>query len=172
VSAEVAEAAEVEPSSSISTLVSSMLESCNTRSERARASLDLLIRTSGSRSGLLYALGPHGPVLSAQIGGLEPTLELETLVRDFLNMELTRAEATQQDSLFGTAAAGQTTEWKSARGDRVHPVLLCHAMDAGYAVTGLALLEVAGPFKSPGQLATELSRAALAADAIELVITP
>jgi tetratricopeptide (TPR) repeat protein len=170
VSAEVADAAEVEMSSSVSTLVSSILESCITRTDRARASLDLLLRTSGSSGGLLYTVGPAGPVLSAQAGELDPSPELETLIKDYLSSEMERESETLQEPEVASSME-PTAAWTGPRGERLHPVLLCHTIDAGCAVTGIAVLRPAGAFRNPGQLATELSRAAVGAgDAREVVL--
>jgi hypothetical protein len=170
VSAEVADAADVEMCSSVSTLVSSILESCTTRIDRARASLDLLVRTSGSSGGLLYTLGASGPMLAAQAGQLEPSPELETLIKDYLTSEMEREAETMQESEVDPSSE-PTAAWTGPRGERLHPVLLCHTIDAGCAVTGIAVLRPSGAFRNPGQLATELSRAAVGAgDAREVVL--
>jgi tetratricopeptide (TPR) repeat protein len=173
VSAAVADAAEIEICSSVSTLVSSMLESCSNRLDRARASLDLLVRTSGSRGGLLYSVGPEGPVLSAQAGELEASPELDTLVREYLQSEMERESETLEDAEPATQAEPNSPAWNGPRGERLQPVLLCHNVDAGCAVTGLAVLQPSSKFRNPGQLATELSRAAVGAgDAQQLLLLP
>jgi len=170
VSAEVADAAEVEMASSVSTLVSSILVSCTTRIDRARAGLDLLVRTSGSRGGLLYTLGAEGLVLAAQTGELEPCLELDALVREYLSHEMERESDTLQDTV-GPTVAPTAAAMIGPQGERLQPVLLCHATDTGCAVTGLAVLRPAGIFRNPGLLAAELSRAAVGAgDAREVVV--
>jgi hypothetical protein len=171
VSAEVADAAEVEMASSVSTLVSSILVSCTSRMDRARASLDLLVRTSGSRGGLLYTLGEQGPVLAAQSGELEPCPELDSLVSEYLSQQMERESDTLEETEVGEAVASTVAAWVGPRGERLQPVLLCHTTDAGCAVTGLAVLRPAGVFRNPGLLASELSRAAVGAgDATEVVV--
>jgi hypothetical protein len=173
VSAEVAEAAEVEMCSSMSTMVSTMFENCGSSADRARASLDLLLRTSGCKAGLLFSVTHDGPVLAARAGELEPTHELESLVRDYVSAQMQREAETMDETETVASPEPASAAWKGPTGERLHPVLLCHSVETGCAVTGVAVLrhDEAGAFRNPTQVASRLSKASAAEeDATELVV--
>jgi serine/threonine-protein kinase len=173
VSAEVADAAEVDMCSSADTIVSSMIDSCVSPADRARASLELLLRTSGCNAGLLFSVTHSGPVLAARAGELEPTHELESLVRDYVTAQMQREAETKDETetAMKTSAEPASAAWKGPTGERLHPVLLCHAVEAGCAVTGVAVLRTEGAFRHPAQVASRLSKATAAdGNAAELVV--
>jgi hypothetical protein len=93
------------------------------------------------------------------------------MVRDYLNAELQREADTVEETRteLGRSGEAPATAWNGPSGERLHAVLLCHTIEAGCAVTGLAVLRPAGPFRHPGPLATELSRAS-GGDRTEMVV--
>jgi hypothetical protein len=171
VSAEVAEAAEFTDtgtSSAVPSQITSMMEGYNGPKERARRSLELLLKVTGCDAGFLYVLQRGAPVLTAQISDHEPPDDIDARVKQHLETEMqpsvhhTMMTQTHTATFEGDPEAeiARFSAWLSQSGRSYRPVMLSHATPEGYAIVGLAVL-AADPtkaFQYPARLAADLSR--------------
>jgi tRNA A-37 threonylcarbamoyl transferase component Bud32 len=139
-----------------SQLVRSTFETCHTIPAMARASLELVVRSTASLGGLFYSVTAEGLVLQAEVDSLADSPEHFCFAREHLARE-------QQEEL-ATVVAGQTeatvahTTRSVAMGAKLHAVTLSHR-DAGRD-TFVAVVILLRPrrLQIPGGLVTELSR--------------
>jgi hypothetical protein len=141
------------------TVLKSKLRACTGAEARAQLALKVLADQSGARAGLLYRVTEDGPVWVASIGKLEPSQALHAMAREYIEGETHGHEATTGSEIETEVR----TEWTSFGEASFRPVLLSHYVDAGYAITGLAVFSVAvdQPFTYPGETAANLSRLAV-----------
>jgi tetratricopeptide (TPR) repeat protein len=155
--------------------LTSLLDGCRGLHERARQSLAILLRQSGSTEGFLFTLGERGPELVARHGACEAPSDLAIVVRDYLDMEL-RDEDVQTATLAGEdeATGALATECSGAHGERFRLVLLTHETAEGHAITGVAaaLVSPGKAFTYPGPTATQLSRLLLDSGDVVPAIVP
>jgi hypothetical protein len=141
----------------------SMLDPCTTLMTCARTGLELLVRSTGSRGGLLYAIDRGILTLQAEAGELLSSPEIEALVRDYLEGAVEGDDmATQQElepTAITAAASGTRSAWTHASGDVLRPVLLGHEEHGSSMVTAIVVLLPAGPFRSPTLAISDVSRA-------------
>lgn len=140
-------------------LFSSMLQACRSAAERAQCGVDTLIRQSGAAAGVLYIKDDQGLLCAARSGEFVPDGKLEALMHAYFDREANDREETQSNP--DPAASMRTAcEWAGPGGQRYVPVVLSHAGEIGWAMTGLAVLviEPSVRFTYPGRFAAELSR--------------
>jgi tetratricopeptide (TPR) repeat protein len=139
--------------------LSSMLQACGSGAERALCGLEALVRQSGAASGVLYVHDEEGLVCAARAGDFTPDAKLESLLHVYFEKEASDREETQS-SPDPAAAARTACEWTGPQGRRCVPVLLSHADELGWALTGLAVLvmDASVRFTYPSRGASELSR--------------
>jgi hypothetical protein len=139
--------------------LSSLLQACRSSTERGLCGVEALVRQSGAAAGVLYTHDDEGLVCSARAGDFTPDAKLEALLQVYFEKEATDREETQSNP-EPAAAARTACEWTGPEGRRCVPVLLSHADELGWALTGLAVL-VIDPgvrFTYPSRVAAELSR--------------
>jgi hypothetical protein len=113
----------------------------------------------------------EGPVLVAAVGKHgKPPENLNALVREYLAGETGEAGATTGDITDTT----HRTDWSVLGQVLYRPVLLSHYVDAGFAITGIAVFAV-GPeqqFSYPRDAAIQLSQLAVdMGDVTSLVVS-
>jgi hypothetical protein len=137
--------------------IDSMMRSCQTLDDRAARALTLLAEHAGSARGVLYLMGPQGPELKALFGRTEIPPELDAMARAYLERQIESDDRTQT----GSDGPGESPSfWTDTNGQYYKTLLLNHASQEGFAITGLALLSVQTEhsFHHPGELVTCLSR--------------
>jgi hypothetical protein len=140
----------------------SILDPCTTLVTCARAGLELLVRSTGSRGGLLYSLDRGALTLQAEVGELLPSAEIFALVRDYADGAIEDDVDTQQvlePSAITNAASGTRSTWTQPSGELLRPMLLGHEEHGTPLITAVAVLLPAGPFRSPSVAISEVSRA-------------
>jgi hypothetical protein len=141
-------------------VVRSTLETCDTIPTMTRASLELIVRSTGSSGGLFYRVTPNGLVLAAEVGAPASSPELEELASNFLAAELRQEERTLFEDQT-TATAVSTT--RPAVGANLCPLALSHAEAGRLTIVAVVLLLRTRNFRVAGALVTELSRALFSA---------
>lgn len=154
-------------------MVASMMTHCNNRDQRMRTTLDMLTRSSNSLGGFLYTVQQNLPILSANNCKYKPSHKIEGLVRSYLISEV---ESESDHTIAGDETAFSSNadfEWKNEEGAVFHPLLLGHSAEAGYAVTGVAVLLINPDrlFKFPGDEVVALSRSLADSGDIDPIIT-
>jgi hypothetical protein len=150
--------------------LTSILAGTHRPAERSEKSLELLLHSSGARAGALFLLTEQGIELAAQLGTAEVPEFVSSYVTAYLDMELHGTDLNTQDTLD---ADGAPEVWTSESGERYRPVLLSHQAEAGFMVSGVAVMLEGknGQFQYPGSVASHLSRlAAQAGDAVPRLI--
>jgi hypothetical protein len=137
----------------------SLLKSCKSMAERAHSGLETLMRHSGATAGVLYLLDEQGLSCAARAGNFVPDPKLEQLMHAYFDKEAHDRDETQSN-LEPARAARTACEWAGPAGERYMPVLLSHAGELGWALTGLAVLviERGASFTYPTRFASTLSR--------------
>jgi hypothetical protein len=145
---------------SASRLVRSSLEACDTPPSRARAALELLVRTTHSSGGLLYAITSEGPVLQAECGGLVDSPAITNFVSECLAAEQSAEHTTMATTEAQTTAASTMSLSSRTVGVDLRPLLLNHDDAGGRSIaTAVVVLLCSGAPQYPGALIGELSRA-------------
>ncbi|HKU37811.1 MAG TPA: hypothetical protein VJR89_06685, partial [Polyangiales bacterium] len=151
------------------TLLQQELAVCSDPVERARLALALLAEHSGVIDGCLYQMRAEGLVWVASLDGRQPDAALDAMVREYVAAEIHSDELTTGSG----SAAGASTEWSSLGEASFRPVLLCHYVQAGYAVSGVAVfaLRLGARFVYPIELASRISRSQVeAGDAVSVIV--
>ncbi len=123
--------------------------------ERSRVALRAVLHEASADSGLLYTVQAGGAQLAAQVGAIEPPLDIDALVEDLLErLSDDRAEltATCTVAVDRDAGAGEI-EWRNASGAIFTPLVLGHPTESGQVVTGVVVL---GPGASAASIPAEL----------------
>jgi hypothetical protein len=143
-----------------SQLVRSTLETCDTIPTMARASLDLLVRSTGSSGGLFYCVTVDGLELQAGVGALAASPELQSFASNFLAAELQQEHSTLSEDQT-TATAVSTI--RPPVGANLCPLALSHTEAGRYTIVAVAFLLRTRNFRVASPLVTELSRALFSA---------
>jgi hypothetical protein len=141
------------------TVLKSKLRGCADAEARAKVALRVLADLSGASSGLMYLTSGDGLVCAASMGALEPTEALHAMAREYIAGETHGHDVTTGSDVETLVRP----EWTAVGDATYRPVLLSHHGDSGYAITGLAVFEVAAgqSFTYPGEAAARLSRLAV-----------
>jgi hypothetical protein len=137
----------------------SMLETCQSATERAQCALACLAEASGVTEGYLFLVAAQGASCAAQIGGRTLPAAIRALAEEYLAGQARECETKTGIETGSTSRFGEG--WRGGPdGDLYYPVLLSHVVNDGMAITGVAVLALPhdAPFVLPGRLATELSR--------------
>ena len=142
------------------TLVAGMLVDCKGPQERAERVLELLIRQSNCAGGFLYTMQQQGPALSAKIGDRPAPAEMDSMVKTYIAAELDDAKEVTLRNGDPEDSSDKTSEWTNRQGEKYRPVLLGHGSEAGFTVTGLAVLLVSPDklFNFPHGIVSALSK--------------
>ncbi len=125
---------------SVSSVVIDALTDCQGPQDRVELALEVLVRQSNCLGGFLYTVQKDAPVLCCQTGSCAPPIEMDAVVRQYVQAEMddcSDVTATVADLGAGSAAR---FEWKNDRGQEYCPVLLGHGTDDGFSITGVAVL--------------------------------
>jgi hypothetical protein len=152
-----------------SQLVRSTLETCDTIPTMTRASLELLVRSTGSPGGLFYSVTADGLALQAEVGALVGSPELESFASDFLAADLQQEHSTLYED---QTTASPLSSTRSPAGANLCPLALGHTEAGRYTIVAVVLLLRMKKFRAPSALVTELSRVLLGAGLAGVSVGP
>jgi serine/threonine protein kinase/tetratricopeptide (TPR) repeat protein len=158
--------------SEIQTAVADILTNCNNDKDRLEQMLTLIVRRTKSKGGYLYAVNKDGPTLCAQTETRPAPNRLDSVVREFLETETsTHEEVTKTCADLG--APTESAVWNNVLDGNYSPVLLGHSTEAGYAITGIAVLYTEQPTckTPPTELITVISKSLQNSDDVDAIIT-
>jgi hypothetical protein len=135
--------------------VQSRLRAWNDAEARARDILALLAEHSGAIGGYLFQIRDGAPTWVASQGVHKPEDALFAMVREYVMAEVHAGEQST-----GASELSVKTDWSAFSETLYRPVLLSHYIEAGHAISGVALMVVTRDrsFAYPGELATQISR--------------
>jgi hypothetical protein len=143
-------------SSQLGMQIMAALTACDSTEERAQRSLDFLLAETGSTQGFLFAVTHTGYTLAASRADHELPPEIDVIARRSLAREDADNHATGELEPDSTTNSGYLMQ-----GGRCYrSILLGHAGDGGFVVTGLGVVvsDPDAPVKSTSRIATQLSR--------------
>jgi hypothetical protein len=143
-----------------SQMVFEALKECDDPQERAQRMLEMLIEHSQTSQGFLYTMQRSGPALYAQVGSSHQSVEIDAMVNKYITAELDGTVDATATNMVGDYYNRTTSEWTGQNGEEYRPVLLAHYTEKGYAVTGLAVLQI-DPNKTfiyPAEIVIALSK--------------
>lgn len=155
-----------------SSVITDVLSDCLGPDDRARRVIELLVQQSNGTGGYLYILKDDGPRLCAVNNASPPPEQMQSVVRDYI-----AAETDERKDMTMTCADLKTEplsrfDWSLVQEQDYRLTLLGHNSEAGYTITGLAVLFV-NPneiFRYHNELITALSRSLLeAGDTVAVV---
>jgi len=141
-------------------MFSSIVEKCQSPTERAHSCLDFLVLQSGASAGILYAHGEKGLRRAAAVGKVAEDPALDGWAAAYFKNELSETDQTAANSGPPPAPeTGERGERHEHRGSRFVRVLLSHRAERGVGTTGMALLVIRddADFVYPARLAAALS---------------
>lgn len=145
-----------------SQLVRSTLETCDTVATMAKASLQLLVRSTDSPGGLFFSVSERGLTLQAEVGELAASTDIMRLANDCLATELRQEQSTMIED-EAEIAASLSSPPRAASGAALHPMVLSHEERGRYTVVAVVVLLRSSRSQVPGGLTRELSRVLCAA---------
>lgn len=137
-----------------------VLEKCKGGDELNRCILDLLIEISRTKGGFLYTMHNDGVRLAANKDSRKPPNDMDEMVRQFVAVESNESADVTMTSLNLESKVGFGTRFAMQTGEQYRPILLAHNTDAGFGITGVAvlLLESEDKFRYPSDVVEIISR--------------
>jgi serine/threonine protein kinase len=141
-----------------SSMLATVLSSCEDSQERADRALVLLTRHTRCKGGFLYTFRREGPELVASRGERVPPPQLSALVNRFVVEQVSPREVTRSQYLPPQTAT--SLHWSEPDGTQLVPMLLAHRGELGLCVTAVAVmwLRPEAKYRVPTKLLTSLSR--------------
>ncbi len=117
-----------------------LITECRGPEERAEAALRFLVEQGGATAGFLYTVQKDGPSLSAALGGQPFPVDLDSMVRQYLDAEIEGSGDITVTTHDLEPPSETKAQWSEYREGLFRPALLGHDTEQGFAITGLAVL--------------------------------
>jgi hypothetical protein len=147
------------------------LANCAKFEDRVSKVLSLVAERGLGEHAMLYLLRHNVLTLVGQRGTCPDASRMETLVTDFLRVELKETDPLVIDPSDMVTSTVDESDWVGPSGVHFTPALLSHPEAEGLAVTGVLVCELEGLYQPGNRLLSDVSLAfAAAKDVVPLLV--